>query len=87
VSEQRFPLVRVLWNDAQSDAEEWTHVDCLDGAPCIVSTVGHLVTGRKGHVSIAQSWYSDADEVMVGSVLHVPEQMVISVDNLTTRVA
>lgn len=81
------PMVRVVWNDAQSDADDWTPLEHLDGQPCIVTTVGHLLAGRPGHVSVGLSWYLADDEMMVGNVLHIPEAMVLAMDSLISRPA
>lgn len=81
------PMVRVVWTDAQGDAHGWTPVEDLDDTPCVVTSVGHLLTGRKGHVTLALSFHWDEDDVIVDSALHIPEGMVISMDTLTARPA
>ena len=82
------PMVRVCWTDAQGDAHGWTPLNELDADACVVTTVGHLLTGRKNHVTVALSWHvGPDDELLVDSVVHIPEGMVISLENLQTRPA
>lgn len=82
------PMIRVRWTDAQGDAHGWTPIAELDDEPCIVTTVGHLVPGRTGHVTVALSWHPDeADQIVVDSVVHIPEGMVVSLENLVSRPA
>lgn len=82
------PMVRVRWTDAQGDAHGWTPLDELDTAPCIVTTVGHLLPGRDGHVTVALSWHHDGDQgLVVDSALHIPEGMVVCMENLSARPA
>lgn len=78
------PMVRVIWNDAQDDAQVWSRLDELGDDPCIVTTVGSLLsTVRQGHVSVALSWHPDEDgEPVVGSVLHIPSAMVLTLEHL-----
>ena len=83
------PMVRVIWNDAQDDAQVWSRLDELGDSPCIVTTVGSLLdTVRANHVSVALSWHPDDDgEPVVGNVLHIPGSMVLSLEHLTARPA
>lgn len=76
------PMVRVLWTDAQGDAHGWTPISQLDNAPCVVTTVGHLVPGRENHVTVALSYHHDNDEMVIDSALHIPLGMVLSTEHL-----
>lgn len=74
-------LVRVTWIDAHTVTETWTPIHDLDDDPCVVVSVGHLLTDAKpGHVVIAQSWIAGNDEV--DSVLAVPTGMVRRIEKV-----
>ena len=81
-------MVKVVWTDAQGDCHGWTPVSEIDGTPCVVTTVGHLIepAPRANHVSVALSWYGghDGTEVQVGNVEHIFAPMVHSITDLTT---
>ena len=81
-------MVRIMWTDAQGDAHGWTHVSELDGHPCVVTTVGHLIEPppRPNHYTVALSFYGghDGTERQCDSVVHVPCGMVHVVTDLTT---
>ena len=48
MSERR--LVLVTWTDAHAVTDTWEQIDALDGAPCVVSSVGFVLAGVKsGH--------------------------------------
>lgn len=70
--------VLVIWHDASSEVEGWTHIADLDRNPTVVETVGILLTehegGRPDHVSIYQSRIRDTDQI--DSVIHIPQGMV-----------
>lgn len=68
--------VRVTWADSHSvEADGWLMVDNLDDGPCVVRTVGWLLTGAKaGHVSVA---LSEDENGMVRDVFHIPVGMVV----------
>lgn len=80
------PMVRVVWTDAQDDAPVWSRLDELGDSPCVVTTVGSLLGNvRPNHVSVALSWHPDDDgEPVVGSVLHIPSAMVVTLEHLVT---
>lgn len=73
-------LVHVIWHDAHSDMEGWTHVDEWDDdGAYVVHTAGWLMPtgqgGKRAHVSVAQS-VSAHDAV--DSVIHIPKAMVVA---------
>lgn len=76
--------VLVIWNDAHAGTSTWERIeDLVDNEPYQVKSVGFLMTtkggGKRGHVSITQSWSADG---CVDSVLHIPAKMVVRVINL-----
>lgn len=76
--------VLVIWNDAHAGTNAWERIeDLVDNDPYEVKSVGFLMTtkggGKRGHVSITQSWSADG---CVDSVLHIPAKMVVRVINL-----
>lgn len=71
-------LVVVSWMDAHVPHGTWVHIDdAKDDGPYYVTTVGFLLKpehgGKKGHVSIVQSWGQDD---YVDGILHIPSKMV-----------
>ena len=73
--------VLVIWNDAHGGTFTWERIeDLVDDEPYRVQSVGYLLPpkagGKRGHVSIAQSWSTDE---CVDSVLHIPTKMVVKV--------
>ena len=76
--------VLVIWNDAHAGTSTWERIeDLVDNEPYQVKSAGFLMTtkggGKRGHVSITQSWSADG---CVDSVLHIPAKMVVRVINL-----
>ena len=69
-------IVHVVWHDAHSVGTGWHNPDTIEDVPCVVHTVGYLMTGAKdGHVVVAQSFTDDGD---VDHVLAIPVGMVKS---------
>ena len=72
--------VLVIWHDAHSIADGWCEVADIDDEPCVVETLGWLLSDKKsGHVVVAQSITSDDG---LDSVLCIPVGMVQSVQVL-----
>lgn len=53
----KYPIVRVLWNDASSDENEWKEDHELDDDDEIVTSVGFLVKQTKNFIWLASSTY------------------------------
>lgn len=71
-------VVLVKWMDAHVPHGTWVHIDeAKDDGPYYVTTIGFLIApgngGKKGHVSIVQSWGQDD---YVDGILHIPSKMV-----------
>ena len=76
--------VLVIWNDAHAGTSQWERIeDLVDDEPYEVKSVGFLLApkagGKRGHVSVTQSWTPDG---CVDSVLHIPAKMVVRVIKL-----
>ena len=76
--------VLVIWNDAHAGTNAWERIeDLVDNEPYEVKSIGFLLAqkagGKRGHVSVTQSWSADG---CVDSVLHIPAKMVVRVINL-----
>jgi hypothetical protein len=79
--------VLIIWKDAHAATETWTDIDDVeDNEPYIVNSVGIFLAigagGKKGHVSICQSFTQDR---FVDAVLHIPKKMVIKVVDLSSE--
>ena len=70
----RYPIVRVLWNDASSDVDEWHEEDDLDDGDEIVTTVGFLVKETKKFIWVACSTY----EKYSNGRMKIPLSMIVS---------
>jgi len=71
----------VIWHDAHADVDgQWKSIDDLknDADPYEVVTVGIVLDsatgGKKGHVSIAQSFTRDG---YLDHVIHIPKAMMV----------
>jgi hypothetical protein len=74
-------LVHVRWLDAHSVGTGWQSVDEIEDVPCVVCSVGYLISGAKtGHVVIAQSVTDDA---MLDHLLAIPVAMITQVTVLS----
>lgn len=74
-------LVCVIWHDAHSCGSSWQAVDQIEPDPCVVTTVGILLTDVKDrHIVLAQSATSDGD---VDHVIAIPVAMVVSMQVLS----
>ena len=81
--ESTHEIAMVRWVDAHSDGgDTWTYVEDLDPDPCIVVSVGIMLSTavKPGHISLAHSIAHGA----VDYVIHIPEKMVKEVTVLTT---
>ena len=78
-----YRIVRVWWRDAHAATETWTDPAEIDDEPCIVLSVGFLLTEAKpGHVVLAQSQIVDYGDV--DHVLAIPTAMVVRIESLHT---
>ena len=74
-------LVHIRWLDAHSVGAGWQSVDEIDDEPCVVCSVGFLITGAKtGHVVIAQSVTEDG---AIDHILAIPVAMISKVTVLS----
>lgn len=69
----RFPLVELVWDDAQADPS-WTDPKDMLPQPALVTTVGFLVKESDAYVVIA-STYEDTDVV---ATMQIPKGMIVS---------
>ena len=69
--------VLVKWRDAYAIAETWIAKGDKIADPIIVSTVGYIIDGPKGYVTIADSVYDTADGRFYGGVTVIPAGMVV----------
>lgn len=74
-------LVMVVWHDAHTiDNDQWHELDDLSDQPCVVHSVGWLLSTRTArHLVLAQSF---TDEQNVDNVLFIPARMVRKVVRL-----
>ncbi len=76
-------MVRVWWRDAHAATQTWSPVEEIDPEPCIVVSVGFVLSDVKpDHVVLAQSFIDDQGEV--DHVLAIPSAMVVRVESLHT---
>jgi hypothetical protein len=80
-------LVLVKWKDAHVPTGSWTHIDdSKDDGPYHVNTIGFLLDlktgGKKGHLSIVQSWGQDD---YIDGILHIPIKMVQTILTLNEK--
>ncbi len=76
-------IVRVWWRDAHAATETWTDPAEIDDEPCIVLSVGFLLSEVKpGHLVLAQSQILDHGDV--DHVLAIPTAMVVRIESLHT---
>ena len=75
------PLVMVTWHDAHTiDNDEWHELTDLKDEPCVVSSIGYLLSRRNArHLILAQSV---TDDKGVDNVLFIPARMVRKVVRL-----
>jgi hypothetical protein len=66
----------VVWRDAYSPDATWMTADDI-GDPVIVSTIGYIVDGPKGYVTVADSTYRSGGVRYLGGVTVIPKAMVI----------
>lgn len=92
--------VLVVWRDAHADqsCQNWCSVGDLDcGSDYLVRTVGWRIVDdssgapvKTGHVTLAQSFGTGTEtasiaDVLLDSVLHIPNENVVSVLSLMTH--
>jgi hypothetical protein len=65
-----------VWRDAYSPDATWMTADDL-GDPIIVRTVGYIIDGPKGYVTVADSTYVTGGERWYGGVTVIPAAMVV----------
>lgn len=73
----KYPLVLVQWNDAQSDAG-WGEIKDIEkwaGEKYIVNEVGWLISKTKTHIVITSEIGSDGD---IGNRTKIPNGWIIS---------
>jgi len=74
-------LVHVRWLDAHSVGVGWQAADEIEDAPCVVCSVGFLISAAKsGHVVIAQSV---TDDGAIDHILAIPVAMISKVTVLS----
>ena len=73
-NESKYPIVKITWNDASSDDNEWKHEEDLDDNDELVTTIGYLVKETKNFVWIASSTY----ERYNNNRTKIPKLMVMS---------
>jgi hypothetical protein len=75
------PLVMIVWHDAHTiDNDEWHELSDLTDEPCVVSSIGYLLSKRNArHLILAQSV---TDDKGVDNVLFIPNRMVRKVVRL-----
>ena len=64
---QKYKLCRVDWVDASSSTQ-WVNINEVDVHPCVVASVGWLISEKKGHVVLAQNMSSNgncADRIQI----------------------
>ena len=74
----------VIWRDAYSPDATWMTADDL-GDPVIVATVGYIIDGPKGYVTVADSTYKTGGQRWYGGVTVIPKAMVIERRRLQIR--
>ena len=75
-------IVHVVWHDDHSVGSGWQSVDDIGGEPCVVESVGILISKVKAdHVVIAQS---RTDDETIDHVLAIPVAMIRSMQVLST---
>ena len=73
----------VVWRDAYSPDATWMTADDL-GDPVIVSTIGYIIDGPKGYVTVADSSYKTGGRRWYGGVTVIPKAMVVKRRRLRT---
>ena len=75
------PLVMIVWHDAHTiDNDEWHELSDLTDEPCVVCSIGYLLSKRNArHLILAQSV---TDDKGVDNVLFIPNRMVRKVVRL-----
>ena len=70
----------VTWRDAYALSETWISAGHEYGPPVIVTTVGYVIDGPAGYLTIADSTYvtGDGNERWFGGITVIPDGMVIS---------
>ena len=79
-------IVYVVWHDAHSVGSGWQTTDDIGADPCIVESVGILISKVKaGHVVIAQSRTDDEqiDHVLAIPVAMIKSMQVLSLDSVS----
>jgi hypothetical protein len=67
-------LVHVRWFDAHSVGTGWQPIDDIIDEPCVVCSVGYLISDAKfGHIVIAQSI---TDDSAIDHILAIPVAMI-----------
>jgi hypothetical protein len=80
VSDVQRTKVLVVWHDAHSLGDNWCELSDIDNEPCVVETIGWLLSDKKSdHVVVAQSITADDS---LDSILCIPVGMVQSVQVL-----
>ncbi len=71
--------VLVKWLDAHDEGETWIHHDEIEKGPCVVTSIGFLISGKPKHHTLAQSFTEDD---MYNNIIYIPDGMVISVRDI-----
>lgn len=69
---------RIVWRDAYALDDTWIAEGHTFGGPVIVTTVGYVIDGPKGYVTVADSSYKVAGQRWYGGVTVIPAGMVVS---------
>lgn len=69
-SNYKYPLVEVLWDDAEVDSGWVETPDKLE--PSIATTVGFLVKETKSHILVASSY----DDARINGTIQIPKKMI-----------
>lgn len=73
-----YPLVEVIWDDASSNSESWTHLDDIV-TPERVNTTGFLVKETDVFITVAASVSAVEDYIeTVGNTMTIPKGMIVT---------
>lgn len=74
-----YPLVEVIWDDASSNSESWTHLDDIV-TPERVNTTGFLVKETDEFITVAASVSAVEDYIdTVGNTMTIPKGMIVTI--------
>ena len=74
-----FPLVRVVWIDAES-RDDWENIEGVDRSCKEVITIGHLIEDTNDYMALAMNL--DLHNDACSMVMTIPNHWVESVDEL-----